>query len=128
MQTIVPPPPSTLLPVLQKGKSLYLVWYEYYHTLPKTHRHSLGIKIDTLFIEIIEAIAIATYLTRTEKQPYVRIAIRKVDTLKILLMVLWETKSLTDKKYLALSAKVEEVGKMLGGWSGQLAKQNSPDI
>lgn len=127
MQTIVPPP-STLLPVLQKGKSLYLVWYEYYHTLPKTHRHSLGIKIDTLFIEIIEAIAIATYLTRTEKQPYVRIAIRKVDTLKILLMVLWETKSLTDKKYLALSAKVEEVGKMLGGWSGQLAKQNSPDI
>jgi len=127
VQTIVPPP-STLLPVLQKGKSLYLVWYEYYHTLPKTHRHSLGIKIDTLFIEIIEAIAIATYLTRTEKQPYVRIAIRKVDTLKILLMVLWETKSLTDKKYLALSAKVEEVGKMLGGWSGQLAKQNSPDI
>ncbi|MCC6198813.1 four helix bundle protein [Candidatus Nomurabacteria bacterium] len=107
---------------------MYLVWYEYYHTLPKTHRHSLGIKIDTLFIEIIEAIAIATYLTRTEKQPYVRIAIRKVDTLKILLMVLWETKSLTDKKYLALSAKVEEVGKMLGGWSGQLAKQNSPDI
>ncbi len=81
-----------------------------------------------MFIEIIEAIAIATYLTRTEKQPYVRIAIRKVDTLKILLMVLWETKSLTDKKYLALSAKVEEVGKMLGGWSGQLAKQNSPDI
>ena len=54
-----------------------------------------------------------------------RLAIRKVDTLKILLMVLWETKSLDTKKYIALSEKVEEIGKMLGGWNGQLAKQNS---
>ena len=37
-------------------------------------------------------------------------------------MVLWEAKSIDNKKYLALSVKVEEIGKMLGGWSGQLAK------
>ena len=55
-----------------------------------------------------------------------RIAIRKTDTLKILLMVLWETKSLDDKKYIALSVKIDEIGRMLGGWSGQLTKQNSP--
>ena len=75
---------------------------------------------------MIETIAIASFLTKTEKLPYVRIAIRKVDTLKILLMVLWETKSIDNKKYLALSVKVEEIGKMLGGWNGQLQKQNSP--
>ena len=57
-----------------------------------------------------------------------RLAIRKVDTLKILLMVLWETKSLDTKKYAALSEKVEEIGKMLGGWNGQLVKQNSPGL
>ena len=49
-----------------------------------------------------------------------------MDTLKILLMVLWETKSLDNKKYIALSNKIEETGKMLGGWRGQLEKQNSP--
>ena len=54
-----------------------------------------------------------------------RLAIKKVDTLKILLMVLWETKSFDTKKYAALSEKVEEIGKMLGGWNGQLQKQNS---
>jgi hypothetical protein len=74
----------------------------------------------------METIAIASFLSRTEKQPYVRIAIRKVDTLKILLMVLWETKSLDDKKYIALSVPLNDIGKMLGGWNGQLAKQNSP--
>jgi hypothetical protein len=77
-------------------------------------------------VEIIEAIAIASYLPREEKQPWVRLAIRKLDTMKILLMVMWETKSLNNKKYLALSAPLDEIGKMLGGWNGQLAKQNSP--
>lgn len=122
-----PPPPLAILPVLQKVKSAYLHWYRYYHELPKTHRYSLGGKIDTLFIETMESIAVASFLARTEKQPYVRLAIRKVDTLKVLLMVLWETKSLDDKKYIALSVEIEGIGKMLGGWNGQLIKQNSPN-
>ena len=96
--------------------------------MPKLHKYTLGQKIDTLFVEIIEAISIATFLSREEKLPWVRLAIRKTDTLKILLMVLWEAKSIDNKKYVALSVKVEEIGKMLGGWSGQLAKQNSPAI
>jgi hypothetical protein len=43
-------------------------------------------------------------------------------------MILWETKSFDDKKYIAVSIQLEEIGKMLGGWSGQLSKQNSPAI
>ena len=118
------------MPLLQKVKGVYLIWYGYYQILPKPHRYSLGQRIDTLFIEIIEAISIASFLSREEKHPYVRLAIRKVDTLKVLLMVLWETQSINNKKYIALSIPIEEIGKMLGGWSGQLTKQtgdkNSP--
>jgi len=77
-------------------------------------------------VEIIEAISIASFLSREEKPPWVRLAIRKTDTLKILLMVLWEIKALDDKKYIALSTGIDEIGKMLGGWNGQLIKQNSP--
>ncbi len=102
------------------------MWYIFYQDLPKTHRHSLGQRIDTLFVEVMEAISAATFLSREEKQPYIRLAIKKADTLRILLLVLWETKSLDDKKYIALSIKLDEAGKMLGGWNGQLAKQNSP--
>lgn len=128
---LVAPPPRLLLPLLQKAKGAYVIWYGYYQILPKLHRHSLGQRIDTLFIEIIEAISTASFLSRDEKHPYVRLAIRKVDTLKILLMVLWETKSVDNKQYIVLSMQIEEIGKMLGGWSGQLTKlaqnkQNSP--
>jgi len=103
-----------------------LLWYGYYQILPKTHKHSLGKKVDFLFSEIIEALATASFLSRQEKLPYVRLSIRKVDTLKIFLIILWETKSLDNNKYIALSVKVDEIGKMLGGWYGQLTKQNSP--
>lgn len=119
------PPPRPSLPVFQKLKSAYLVWFEYYQTLPKAHRHTLGQRVDNVFIEIIEAIAQGSFVSRSEKISYVQLAIRKMDTLKALLMILWETKSLDNKKYIALSLKVDEVGRMLGGWGGQLNKQNS---
>ena len=121
-QSILP----TLLPLLQKLKNVYLLWYGYYKSLPKLHRHSLGQKIDALLVEIIEAVAFASFLPRDKKQPYVIFSIKKLDTLKILLMVLWETKSIDNKKYIAISVKIDEIGKMLGGWNGQLSKQNSP--
>lgn len=111
---------------MAKVKSCYLIWINFYQILPKIHKHSLGQKIDILFVEVIEAISIATFLSKEEKHLWVRLAIRKVDTLKILLMILWETKSLDDKKYITLSIPIDEIGRMLGGWSGQLTKQNSP--
>jgi len=123
-------PPPTLPSLLQKAKGLYLLWYGYYQILPKTHRFTLGQKIDNLLTEVIEAIAIAIFLKPEEKIPYVRLAIRKTDTLKIFFMILWETKSLDNKKYITLSEKLSEIGKMLGGWNGQLSKpvkQNFPD-
>ncbi len=118
-------PPPALLPILQKAKTAYLVWYEYYTLIPKTHRHTLGQKVDDLFTHTMEAIITASFLSKEEKLPYVKQAIRKMDTLKIFLMVLWETKSLDNKKYIALSVKVDEVGKMLGGWHGQLTKNSA---
>lgn len=113
------------MPLLERIKSLYIIWYGYYQTLPKTHRYSLGQRADILFVEIIEAVAIATYLQKTEKMPYVRVAIRKLDTVKILFLIMWEVGSLQNNQYIALSKPLEEIGRMLGGWSGQLTK-NSP--
>lgn len=119
-------PPQTFLPVLQKVKGAYLQWFECYQILPKSHRYSLGLKIDHLFCETIEAIATAAFLRREEKVAYVRAAIQKIDTVKVLLMILWEAKLLDTKKYSIVSAPLDEIGKMLGGWYGQLQKQNSP--
>jgi hypothetical protein len=102
------------------------LWFSYYQNIPKLHRHSLGGRIDSLFVEVIESISVASFLQKDEKLTWVRIAIRKIDTVKVLLMILWESKSIDSKKYIALSLQIEEIGKMLGGWGGQIIKQNSP--
>jgi len=88
----------------------------------------LGRRIDDLFIETIEMLATAAFLPREEKIPFVRAAIRKTDTIKILLSILWETKALDNKKYIALSVPLEEIGRMMGGWYGQLAKSVSSRV
>lgn len=93
--------------------------------MPKAHRYTLGQRTDSLQVELIEAIAIASFLPRDEKIPYLKLAIRKTDTIKVFFLILWETKSLDNKKYISLSENIAEIGRMLGGWSGQLLKQNS---
>lgn len=104
----------------------YLLWNGYYQKLPKAHRYTLGARIDALFVEVIEAIACATFIPKEEKRSWVRLAIRKLDTVKVLLLVLWESKSLPTKQYAALSAPLEDTGRMLGGWYGKLAKDAAP--
>jgi hypothetical protein len=105
---------------------VYLFWYSIFHVVPKPHRYTLAPKIDNLFIELIEMIVSASFVRKQDKIVYLRSAIRKLDTLKILLYILWETRSLDTKKYELLSVPLDEIGKMLGGWLGQVEKQNSP--
>ena len=120
-------PPPKILPLLQRLKAIYFVWFTAYQQLPKTHRYTLGGRIDELFVEMIEAISVASFTPRAEKLPYIRIAIRKLDTTKVLLLVLWETKSIDNKPYILISEKLEEIGKMLGGWYGNVTKSNAPN-
>jgi len=108
-----------------------LFWVDCYNKLPKTHRYSIGKRIDDLFVVAIEMIFTATFLKQEEKLPYVKVAIRKCDAIKFFILILFETNSLEQNTFIALSAPLTEVGKMLGGWHGQLAKpaqkQNSPN-
>jgi hypothetical protein len=124
---MLPPPQAVLqaklLPILEKTKILYKLWHDYHISIPKIHRYSLGTKIDSLFIELIESLVTATFLSKGEKLPFIRIGIRKLDTLNILILILFETKSIDTKKYIVLAEKTNEIGKMLGGWHGQLIKQ-----
>ena len=109
-------PPPTELPVIQKLVSAYKLWHEFLPHFPKISRYTLGEKIDSLFVEIVENIVVASYLSRQEKLPSIKQGLLKLDVLKFFLQIAWEIKALENKKYIALSEKLNEVGKMLGGW------------
>lgn len=103
----------------------YKRWHEFIPHFPKTSRYTLGSKIDSLFIEIIERAVAASYRKREEKLPLVESATHKLDLLKFFLQISWEIRALDTKKYIALSERLEEIGRMLGGWLKQLGRETS---
>lgn len=105
---------------MQKLVGAYKLWHEFVPHFPKHSRYTLGAKIDTLFVETVEAAVIASYLPPANKLPYVEKASIKLDVLKVFLQVAWESKSLETKHYTLLSERLFEIGKMFGGWSKQL--------
>lgn len=104
------------LSLLQKLIALYKLWHQILPNFPKSSRYTLGSKIDTAFLEVIEQVVKAGYASKTSKEIALNNASVKLDLLKFFLQVAWEIKSLDNKKYINLSEKLLEVGKMLGGW------------
>lgn len=96
--------------------SVYKLWHEFLPHFSKNSRYTLGQKIDSLFLEVIENIVKAGYSDKTEKLIFLKRASVKIDLLKFFLQIAWEIKSLDNKKYIRLSEKLDEVGRMLGGW------------
>ncbi len=113
------------MPVIVSLKNTYFLWISYFTHIPNIHKYSLGENINKLFIEAIEMTVYAGFLPKGEKLPYVKISVRKVDTIKVFIQTAWEIKILDDKKYITLSEKLNETGKMLGGWHNNLIKENS---
>jgi hypothetical protein len=99
----------------------YKAWQELLPHFPKTSRYTLGEKIDSLFVETAELAFTASYLKREQKLPYVQKAAAKIDLLKFFLQIAWEIKALDNKKYVILSERFDEIGRMLGGWLKQIA-------
>jgi len=94
----------------------YKVWHEFLHHVPRDFRYSLGAKIDRSLIETTEFLFVASYLGKEQKLPYLRKANARLDIAKFFLQILWDVKALDTKKYILLSEKLGETGKMLGGW------------
>lgn len=111
------------MPIIQKFISVYKLWDEFKNHFPKKSRYAIGAKIDSFFLDTIELLFIASYLSREQKLPILQKAGGKLDLLKFFLQIAWEIKMLDDKKYIILSEQLTEIGKMLGGWIKQFIKE-----
>lgn len=68
------------------------------------------------FITVLELLYTASYQSVTEKAPTLQRALTGIDTLKFLLQIAWELRSLDTAKYTVLSEGLNEAGKQVGGW------------
>lgn len=108
-----------------KLKDSYGTWQNYVAHFPKSHRYTLGAKIDEIFLSAIEFCFIASYSKEAEKMLFVDKAISRVDLVKLLLQLSWENKCIDTNKYTTLSEQLLTIGKMLGKWK-QYIKNKTP--
>jgi hypothetical protein len=111
------------LPLIHKLIEAYKLWQEYLVHFPRTAKYTLGAKIDQLFIEMTELVYCASYMSADKKLACVKKSSAKLDLLKFFLRIAWETKVLDNKKYIALSKRLDEIGRMLGGWINDIYKK-----
>lgn len=109
-------PPPAIPTILQNTKNSYRFWFSIYGNFPRVHRYTLGAKIEDNFLSLLEHIFFALYLDPQKKIIRLEYAIAKIDALKFFLHIAYENKCVNEKKYLELSEKLQEVGRMLGGW------------
>lgn len=107
---------SSTLPILNKMLEAYKKWQMCMISIPKIYRYSLGLRIDNLFLDVIENIILSLSSGKESKFDSLNYVSVKLDLLKFLLKISWEVKIVNDKKYIDLSLSVDEVGRMLGGW------------
>ena len=121
------PPNQTFgLGIIQKLVSAYKLWHEFLVKFPKRSKHTLGAKIDFLFLETIEFTLTAIYVPKPLKLSLIEKNINKIDLLKFFLQLSWETKTMDNKNYAILSEEVFDLGKIMGGWKKKISQKNPP--
>jgi len=103
----------------------YIYWNDIIRHIPKIRRYSLGVKIDSIFSDIIELVSMAQFSTETHRTEILIKAITKNDCLKSMLYVLFELKGIEEKHFVELAQKIEEIGKILYGWKNQPIKSKN---
>lgn len=84
--------------------------------MARVGRYTTGTRIENHFLDLLELIYQAYYANIEKKTVIIVDTISKTDMIKYLLQIAFENNLLKEKPYLELSSKLEEVGRILGGW------------
>lgn len=93
--------------------------------MPKTARFTTGSRIEHNFLDLLQFIYQAYYSNPEKKNDLLIQSIQTNDFLKFLLQIAWENKLIQQSHYALLSDKLDEIGKMLGGWKNNIISKNN---
>ena len=85
---------------------------------PRTRRFTLGERIETGLLEVLEACVSAAYAK--DKRPWLEQANRRLNVVRHLWRLAHELRDVAPRQYAHGSQKIVEIGAQLGGWRKQL--------
>jgi hypothetical protein len=94
--------------------------------IQKGARYTIGTRIENKFLDLLELGYDAYFTSKDQKEGKISECIFLTDVLKFLISIAWEGKILSHKQFEEVAFKLEEIGKILGGWRNNLnGKKNS---
>ena len=120
-----PPPPraslgNTTATILARIEEGYLIWVNIVPHIPKGAKYTIGSRIENRFLDLLELSYTAYFTKKEEKTAKIPECILLLDTLKFLVSVAWEGKLISNTHCENVSSKLEEIGRMFGGWKKNL--------
>jgi hypothetical protein len=91
----------------------------------------MGQRIENKFLDLLELSYITYFTEKDKKLEKITECILLLDTLKFLVSIAWEGKLISNKQCEDVALKLEEIGKMFGGWKKNLnnpEKKNRSDL
>jgi four helix bundle protein len=104
------------LPVFQRGYDLYKEIYSAVKHFPKGDRYALGESCKSTTVEILTAIIQAASQRNEWKAASTDKALTETDLLKVYIRLASETECLKQSRMIPIQQKLQEIGRMLGGW------------
>jgi len=108
------------VPIIQKTYDFYREFYGLVPHMPKQDKYAIGARIQNTCLDLTEILIRASRTDKKKKLEYLSEAAVKLDLLKLSIRLAEDTKAIPTKNYLVLSEKLQEIGKMLGGWMRSL--------
>ncbi|OGZ80416.1 MAG: hypothetical protein A2312_02675 [Candidatus Staskawiczbacteria bacterium RIFOXYB2_FULL_32_9] len=118
-------PPPRLLPVLDKAKTSYKNWLSVHRNIERTARFGLGLKVDNLFLDLLELLRKAVFTPIDKKVLVLQLVSDKIDVLRFFIQILWESKLISNNQYILLETDINEIGRSVGGWKKGLISKTS---
>ncbi len=103
-------------PIIHQTTELYKEFTVYLKTFPKKDQYLLGKRCEDYLLDFMEQIIRAVSTSKHERLELLIVASVKFEVVKILFRISRDLRMIDNKKYISLESKVQEIGKMLGGW------------
>ncbi len=100
-----------------------------HRNLPRTERFGVGLRVDVLFLDLLELLRKATYSPVPQKINLLEECLGKTDSLRFFIQLMWETRLIPNDQFTVLGNEIENIGKMIGGWKkGMVTKTPTTTI
>ena len=104
----------TELPVFKKSYDLLLLLVDLAANLPKSYKYTFGERLQLEATEMIINIYKAN--TAIDKQDHIFKSREHLETIRLLVRVLYDTKQINLRRMVFLNGLIEEISKQLTGW------------